>query len=124
MVLIALATSLIAAKACAFEPSVVGRLEVWNRTQLPIKIVGQDATFDVPACGYATRDGFLLNRYEIVDDQGRFIALHGGGSGSSHGIPAYEMVTSAGAIYADTHPPLEPLPPCEGVVRGQDPASS
>lgn len=125
MVLVALATSIIAARACAFEPTVVGRLEVWNRTQLPIKVVGQDASFQVPPCGHVIQEGFVLNRYDIVDDQGRFIALHGGGaSDPANVVPAYEMVTSAGAVYSDRHPPLEPLPPCEGVVRGQDPGSS
>ena len=65
-------------------------------------------------------DDFVLNRYDIEDDHGRFIAWHGGGGSDPAAVtPAYEMVTSAGAVYADVKPPPEPLPPCEGVVKGQ-----
>jgi hypothetical protein len=105
---------------CAIEPTFRGTLEVWNRTEAPITIVGRDASFGVPACSHVVQEAFVLNRYDIVDDQGRFIARHGGGgSDPAHVIAAYEMVTSAGADSADRNPPQEPLPACAGVLEGQ-----
>jgi hypothetical protein len=120
MLVVALATSLIAASACAVEATFIGRLEVWNRTLLPIKVVGRDGSFEVPACGHVTQDRFVLNRYDIVDDQDRFVARHGGGGSDPANVtPSFELVTSAGAIYSDFHPPPEPLPACDGVIKGQ-----
>ena len=116
-VLIALVTTL---QACAIEATYRGRIEVWNRTQSPINFVGRDSSFDVPACGHVVKDQFVLNRYDIVDSQGRFIARHGGGgSNPSNVTPMYEMVTSGGAVYSDLHPPPEPLPVCVGIIVGQ-----
>ena len=91
-----------------------GRLEVWNRTQTPISIVGQELTFEVPACGHVAQDNFVLDRYDVHDDQNRFIAWQG--SGGSH--VAYELVTSAGAV-EDAKPPADPLPTCGGAATGQ-----
>ncbi len=120
MLFSALGALLMASQACAVEATYRGRLEFWNRTQTSIKVVGRDATFEVPACGHEVRDRFVLNRYDIVDSDGRFIARHGGGGSDPASVtPAYEMVTSAGAIYSDSHPPAEPLPDCQGVVQGQ-----
>lgn len=116
----AVAALVVALTGCAVEATYIGHIEVWNRTLAPIRVVGQGATLDVPACGHVTSDEFVLNRYDIVDDQGRFIARHGGGgSDPSHVTPAYEMVTKDGAVYSDSTPPPEPLPPCEGVIEGQ-----
>lgn len=83
-------------------------------------VVGRDASFEVPACGHVVQGQFVLNRYDIVDSQGRFVARHGGGGSNPASVtPAYEMVTSAGAVYSDLHPPAEPLPDCRGAVQGQ-----
>jgi hypothetical protein len=118
--LVALAGALLALQACAVEATYRGHIEVWNRTEAPIKVVGREATFLVPACGHVSKDGFVLNRYDIVDDQDRFIAWHGGGGSNPASVTsAYEMVTSDGAIYSDFKPPAEPLPECRGVVKGQ-----
>ncbi len=107
--------------ACSIEPTYVGKLEVWNRTETAIAVVGRNENLDVPACGHAEATKFVLNRYDIVDDLGRFIARHGGGgSDPSRVDPAYEMVTNEGAIYSDSKPPAEPLPACDGTVRGQE----
>ena len=120
--LLALAASV---QGCAIEATYRGHIEVWNRTQSMLKIVGQDSTFEVPPCGHVVEDQFVLNRYDIVDAQGRFIARHGGGgSNPSDVTPIYEMVTSAGAVYSDLHPPPEPLPACVGTVVGQGPGES
>ena len=117
IVFVALAMTL---QACAVEATYQGRVEVWNRTQTAIKVVGRDASFEVPACEHVMQPLFVLNRYDIVDSSGRFIARHGGGGSDPANVtPAYEMVTSAGAVYSDSHPPDEPLPPCQGVVQGQ-----
>jgi hypothetical protein len=116
----ALITLLMASQACAVEATYRGRLEVWNRTQTPIEVVGRDASFEVPACEHVVQALFVLNRYDIVDSQGRFIARHGGGGSDPANVrPAYEMVTSSGAVYSDLHPPPEPLPDCQGVVQSQ-----
>lgn len=123
VLLLGLAAALLGLGGCAIEATYDGKIEVWNQTQTPIKVVGRDATFDVPACGHIVRDSFVLNRYDIVDDNGGFIARHGGGgSDPSDVTPAYELVTSAGAIYSDSKPPPEPLPPCEGTIKGQETA--
>ena len=120
MLLAALTTLLMASQACAVEATFRGRLEIWNGMQTPIKVVRRDASLEVPACEHVVQALFVLNRYDIVDSEGRFIARHGGGgSDPSNVTPAYEMVTSAGAVYSDSRPPLEPLPDCQGVVRGQ-----
>jgi hypothetical protein len=117
----AIAASLMVVAACAVEATYTGKIEVWNRTQSAIKVVGRDSSFDVPACGQVVRDGFVLNRYDILDSQGRFIARHGGGgSNPASATPAYEMVTSAGANYSNPNPPPEPLPACDGVITGQE----
>jgi len=107
-------------QACLIEATYRGRIEVLNRTESPIKIVGRDASFEVPACGDVVREGFVLNRYDIEDAAGRFVARHGGGgSDPQHVTPAYEMVTSAGAVYSDMSPPPQPLPECVGTIQGQ-----
>jgi hypothetical protein len=112
---------LILLQACsAVEATYRGKIEVWNRTQAAIKIVGRDASFDVPACGTVTESDFVLNRYDIEDAQGRFVARHGGGGSNPASVtPAYEVVTSAGAVYSDLNPPPSPLPACQGIVQGQ-----
>jgi hypothetical protein len=118
--LVAIAGLLLTLQACAIEATYRGHLEVWNRTQTPIGIVGRDTTFEVPACGHVSHDNFVLNQYDIVDDQNRFIARHGGGGSNPASVtPAYEMVTSNGAVYSDLKPPAEPLPECQGVAKGQ-----
>lgn len=120
LLLAALSVLLMTSQACAVEATYRGRLEVWNRTETPIKVVGRDASFEVPACGHVVQGQFVLNRYDIVDSQGRFVARHGGGGSNPASVtPAYEMVTSAGAVYSDLHPPAEPLPDCRGAVQGQ-----
>ena len=48
-----------------WRPPTRGHLEVWNRTQTPIWIVGQEVTFEVPACGHAAQDNFVLDRYDV-----------------------------------------------------------
>jgi hypothetical protein len=117
---VALAALIVALTGCAVEATYTGHIEVWNRTVTPVKVIGQGATLTVPACGHVVSDEFVLNSYDIVDDQGRFIARHGGGgSNPSNVTPVYEMVTSEGAVYSDSTPPPEPLPPCEGVIQGQ-----
>ena len=119
-----LAALLLVVWGCAIEPTYAGRIEVWNRTQTQIKVVGRDSSLEVPACGHAVADRFVLNRYDIVDDHGGFVARHGGGGSDPTDVtPAYEMVTSAGAIYSDSKPPPEPLPPCAGVIKGQETAN-
>lgn len=118
--LICLAVMAFGLSSCATEATYRGHLEVWNRTQTPIRIVGQDATLEVPACGHVSQDDFVLNRYDIVDDHNRFIARHGGGGSDPKNVtPEYEMVTSSGAVYSDLKPPPEPLPECLGIVQGQ-----
>jgi hypothetical protein len=107
-------------QTCAIEATYRGHLEVWNRTEALIRVVGREETLVVPACSHISRDDFVLNRYVITDDQGRFIAWHGGGGSNPASVtPVYEMITSEGAIYSDLKPPPEPLPPCSGTVRGQ-----
>lgn len=106
--------------ACATEATYRGHLEVWNRTQTAISIVGRDATLEVPACGHMSQDDFVLNRYDIIDDHGRIIARHGGGGSNPENVtPEYVMVTSGGAVYSDLKPPPQPLPECQGAVQGQ-----
>lgn len=120
MLIAALGALLMVSQACAVEATYRGRLEVWNQTQTPIKVVGRDASFEVPACEHVVQALFVLNRYDIFDSSGRFIAWHGGGGSDPANVtPAYEMVTSAGAVYSESHPPPEPLPDCRGVVQGQ-----
>lgn len=112
-------------QGCEFaliEPTYRGRIEVWNRTEAPIKVVGREATIDVPACEHVAQDGFVLNSYDLYDARGGFLARHGGGgSGPNDVTPVYEMVTSDGAIYSDRTAPAEPLPECRGVAVGQTP---
>jgi hypothetical protein len=91
-----------------------GHLEVWNRTTTPIDIVGLEQTFEVPACGHVARDDFDLDRYDIHDDHGRFVAWRGGGGHER----AFEMVTGVGPT-ALAGPASNPLPPCAGVLVGQ-----
>lgn len=93
-------------------------LEVWNRTEAPVNVVGRDATFEVPACGYVAQPDFVVNRWEMHDDQGRFIFVSGGGGGDR---PTYIMMSTDPELmtYALVAPPTEPLPPCEGVIKGQ-----
>jgi hypothetical protein len=93
-----------------WQPTFRGHLEVWNRTQAPITIVGRELTFAVPACGHAAQDDFVLNRWDIHDDRDRFVRGLGGSG--------YAMVTGDGAVFLSSPPP-EPLPPCEGVIEGQ-----
>jgi hypothetical protein len=120
MLIAALTALVTVSQACAIEATYRGRLEVWNRTQTPIKVVGRDGSFEVAACQHVVEALFVLNRYDIYDSSGRFIAWHGGGGSDPANVsPAYEMVTSAGAAYSDSRPPPEPLPDCQGSVQGQ-----
>lgn len=117
---VALAIAMLALAACAIEATYRGHIEVWNRTETPIRVVGRDGSFAVPACGHVSRDDFVLNRYDILDDHDRFIAWHGGGGSNPANVtPMYEVVTSNGAIYSNLRPPPSPLPACAGVVTGQ-----
>lgn len=106
--------------ACAVEATYRGRLEVWNRTETPIQIIGRERNLVVPPCGHIVVDDFVLNRYFIADAEGRSVAWHGGGgSDPAHVLPAFEVVTAEGAIYSSAEPPQEPLPPCQGILEGQ-----
>lgn len=106
--------------ACAVEATYRGRLEVWNRTEAPIKIIGRERTLVIPPCQHVVADDFVLNRYYIADADGRFVAWHGGGgSNPAHVLPAFEVVTAEGAVYSSSEPPAQPLPPCRGVLEGQ-----
>src|SRR5262249_31995105 len=111
--------------ACAIEATRTGTLEIWNRTEAPIRVVGRDASFEIPACGHAAEEHFVLNRYDIVDDQGRFVVLQGGGGWDpAHPDVAYEVIPAAAVdFYMGSTPPPEPLPPCSGVLQGQPTAT-
>jgi hypothetical protein len=89
-----------------------GSLEVWNRTEAPIRIVGKDATLEVPACGHESRPNFVLNRFQVRSAAGDFITQLGGGL----------VMFRAGIVesYTLLSPPPDPLPPCEGLVHGQE----
>ncbi len=118
--IILLATCLVTLSACAVEATYRGHLDVWNRTTTPVRVVGSDATLVVPGCAHVSSDRFVLNRYDIVDSEGHFIARHGGGGSDPANVtPMFEMVTSSGAVYSDSHPPPAPLPTCAGTIAGQ-----
>lgn len=105
---------------CAIERTRVGRLEVWNRTLGTITVAGRGGgRFDVGPCSHAAQERFVLNRYEILDGRGGFIALHGGGE-----MAGYELVTKDGAESSTAAPRPESLPTCEGIIVGQDPSAS
>lgn len=93
-------------------------LEVWNRTTAPIYIVGRDATIRVPACEHVAQRRFVINRFEMHDDQDRFFFQSGGGGGDR---PIYIMLSTMPDTmgYFLPDPPGEPLPPCQGVIEGQ-----
>ena len=117
-----LAGALLTLQACSLpiEATYRGRIEVWNRTLSVIRIVGREVSFEVPPCGHVTQEQFILHRYDIIDDRGRFIARHGGGgSNPASVIPSYEVITSEGAAYFSQKPPPQPFPECRGVVQGQ-----
>lgn len=107
--------------ACAIEATYRGHIEIWNRTETPIKIIGRERTLVVPPCGHLAADDFVLNRYFIADAEGRFVAWHGGGgSDPARVLPAFEVVTADPALlYSSSDPPPEPLPPCRGILKGQ-----
>lgn len=110
----------LAVGGCAIERTRVGRIEVWNRTLGTITVAARGGgSFDVGPCSHAAQDRFVLNRYEILDGRGGFIALHGGSE-----TAGYELVTKDGAESATAAPRPESLPPCEGVIVGQDPSAS
>lgn len=107
---------LVALQGC--EPTYRGLLDVWNRTEAPIKVVGREGTVVVPACDHVSQENFVLNRFEIHDDQDGFImGLTAGGSDA----PAYIVVTSEGVSYLANTPLSDALPECHGIVRGQTP---
>lgn len=118
------ATGAVSLAACSGFPGVFeadrrGRLEVWNRTRTPITIVAKHDTVVVPACDHVARDDLVLNRLEIRDDHDRLVMIGtGGGPG-----PIYLMATGDGVHDAgpgrSNAPPAEPLPPCEGTIKGQ-----
>ncbi len=106
--------------ACAIEPTYRGHIEIWNRTETPIEIIGRERNLVVPPCGHLAADDFVLNRHDIADAEARFVAWHGGGgSNPASVLPAFELVTAEGAVYSSSEPPPEPLPPCRGTLGGQ-----
>jgi hypothetical protein len=121
--IIALAALAAALASCSgfpgiFEAERRGSLEVWNRTEASLQIVRNDASFEVPACGHESREDFVLNNFEIQDDEGRFIAEFNGGGPR----PVFLVFRTDIEVmsYAVSSPPADPLPPCEGVLHGQE----
>jgi hypothetical protein len=90
-----------------------GQIEVVNRTQTLIWVVGSEQSFAVPACGQVTQDNFVLDRFDLYDDRNRFILRTGGRDAFSL------LVTSGGPSFLPAPAPGSPLPPCLGAAVGQ-----
>lgn len=107
----------LAVGSCFGEPLRMGTLDVWNRTEVPIKVLamGSDAVLPVAPCDHASAAHFPIGHFVVRDASDKFVAQSGGGGPDPNNAgPLFVVITSDGLQHVGADPPADPLPPCHG----------
>ena len=93
---------------------VIGRLEVWNTSQSPIQVVGEDHRDTIPACGHLVIDSYPIRpRVEITTASGDSSIVAADTGTAAQPDTFYLVVSDDGVEYKSVTKPPDTIAPCE-----------